>query len=219
MLAASAVYFDRESLRNPQLFILPTVSTNAQKKFCDCFNIFVNLKHMKDDKYHIDIEIDKLTNSIENSISGDSFPTEIHRIEKSDLKNITKTKGWLFNWNEEAKLKDRLVYKLTILGNPMIVQGLVSISDFQDHIYLHLIESAPFNLGKHKLYKGVPGNLFAFACKNSWDKGYEGFVSFTAKTKLIEHYEKSLGATHVGGHKMIIFPDAALKLIRKYFNV
>lgn len=174
---------------------------------------------MKDNKYHIDIEIDKLTNSIENTISGDSFPTEIYKIQNSDLKIITKTNGWLFNWRDELKLKDREVYKLTILGNPNIIQGLASISDYKDHFYLHLIESAPFNLGKHKLYKGVPGNLFAFVCKCSWDFGYEGFVSFTAKTKLIEHYEKSLGATHVGGHKMIIFPDAALKLIKKYFNV
>jgi hypothetical protein len=174
---------------------------------------------MKSDKYHIDIEIDKLTNSIENAISGDSFPTEIHRIESTDFKNITKTKGWLFNWREESKFNDREVYKLTILGNANVIQGLVCISDYKDHIYLHLIENAPFNMGKHKLYKGVAGNLFAFACKYSWDKGYEGFVSFTAKTRLIEHYEKSLGATNVGGHKMIIFPDAALKLIRKYFNL
>jgi hypothetical protein len=174
---------------------------------------------MENDNYQIDIEIDKLTNSIENTISGDSFPTEIYKIQNSDLKIITKTNGWLFNWRDELKLKDREVYKLTILGNPNIIQGLASISDYKDHFYLHLIESAPFNLGKHKLYKGVPGNLFAFVCKCSWDFGYEGFVSFTAKTKLIEHYEKSLGATHVGGHKMIIFPDAALKLIKKYFNV
>jgi len=30
--------------------------------------------------------------------------------------------------------------------------------------------------------------------------------------------KKTLGAVHVGGHKMVIYPDAALKLIRKYFN-
>jgi len=173
---------------------------------------------MKNDKYHIDIKIDKLTNSIENSISGDCFPTEIHRLENSDFRNITKPKGWLFNWREESKNPDREIFKLTIYGNIHVIQGLICISDYKDHIYLHLIESAPFNLGKHKLYKGVPGNLIAFACKLSLDKGYDGFVSFTAKTQLIEHYEKSLGATHVGGHKMIIFPDAALKLIRKYFN-
>jgi hypothetical protein len=83
---------------------------------------------------------------------------------------------------------------------------------------LHLIESAPFNLGKHKLYQGVPGNLFAFACKISREKGCDGFVLFTSKTKLIEHYEKTIGAVHIGGHKMVIFPDSALKLIKRYYN-
>ncbi|MFA7380465.1 MAG: hypothetical protein WC150_08395 [Bacteroidia bacterium] len=168
-------------------------------------------------KYHIGIEIDKLTNSIVNLISGDSFPTDVHPVSKADLKNVVKTNKWLFNWADEFKLADREVFKLTIRNNPEIIQGLVSISDNGDHFYLHLIESAPFNLGRHKLYEGVPGNLFAFTCKVSWDKGYQGFISFTSKTKLIEHYEKTIGATHIGGHKMVVFPNEAIKLIRKYF--
>ena len=171
----------------------------------------------KQTKYHLGIEIDKLTNSIINTISGDSFPTDVHPANKADLKNASKKNGWLFNWANESNLKDRQVFKLTIRNNPEIIQGFLSISDYNDHYYLHLIESAPFNLGKNKLYEGVPGNLFAFTCKSSWDKGYQGFVSFTSKTKLIEHYEMTLGATHVGGHKMIIFPHEALKLIKKYF--
>ena len=171
----------------------------------------------KDTKYHLDIRIDKLTNSILNTISGDSFPTDVHPLTKVDLKNVTKKTGWLFSWATELKFKDRQVFKLTIRDNPNIIQGLASISDYNDHYYLHLVESAPFNLGKNKLYEGVPGNLFAFTCKTAWDKGYQGFVSFTSKTKLIEHYETSLGATHVGGHKMVIFPHDALKLIRKYY--
>lgn len=170
-------------------------------------------------KHHINIEIDKLTNSILNIISGDSFPTDVHLINKSDFKTILKKNGWNFNWSDEFKQKDRKVYKLTIRNNPDIIQGLVSISDEQDHYYLHLIESAPFNIGKNKIYEGVPGNLFAFACKESWDSGYQGFVSFTSKTKLIEHYEKMLGATHIGGHRMIIFPKEALQLIKKYFPI
>lgn len=172
----------------------------------------------KEIKYHIGIEIDKLTNSIANVISGDSFPTDVHPLLKTDLKNVVKKNGWLFNWADEFKLKDRQVFKLTIRNNPGIIQGLISISDFKDHFYLHLIESAPFNLGKNKIYEGVPGNLFAFTCKLSWDKGYQGFVAFTSKTKLINHYEKTLGATHIGNQKMIIFPKEALKLINKYFS-
>ena len=171
----------------------------------------------KQTRYHIEIEIDKLTNSIQNTISGDSFPTDVHPITKADLKIVSKKNGWFFNWEQEHKLRDRQIYKLTIRNNPDIIQGMLSISDNQDHYYLNLIESAPFNLGKGKLYEGVPGNLFAFTCKTSWDKGYEGFVSFTSKTKLVEHYVTSLGATHIGGNKMVIFPREALKLILKYF--
>lgn len=173
---------------------------------------------LKKDKYYIATEIDKLTNSIINTISGDSFQTKIIEISKSDIKQNNKKNGWNFNWLTEFKLADRKVYKLTIKDNSQIIQGLASISDYSDHFYLHLVESAPFNLGKNKLYEGVPGNLFAFTCKQSWDKGYEGFVSFQSKTKLIDHYEKSIGAINVGGHKMVIFPQAALTLIQKYFS-
>ncbi len=169
-------------------------------------------------KYHLDIEIDRLSESILNTISGDSFATEIHQATKADLQGVIKAKGWKFSWLAELKQANREVYKLTIVDNPDIIQGLISISDFKDHYFLHLIESASFNLGKKKLYEGVPGNLVAFVCKQSWDRGYEGFVAFYSKTKLIEHYSKSLGATHVGGQKMIIFPHAALNLITKYFK-
>ena len=46
----------------------------------------------------------KLTNSIVNTISQDCFPTDIHLITKSDLKNISKKNGWLFNWTSESKM-------------------------------------------------------------------------------------------------------------------
>lgn len=168
-------------------------------------------------KYHIGIELDRLTNSILNTISGDSFPTDVTPATIAELKKVNKKNGWDFNWLHEGKLTDRKVYKLTITNNPNVIQGLVSISDYTDHYYLHLIESAPFNKGKKKLYEGVGGNLFAFTCKTSLEFGNLGFVLFTSKTKLIEYYQKAIGATPVGGQRMIIFPDAALKLIQKYY--
>lgn len=94
----------------------------------------------------------------------------------------------------------------------------MSLSNCGNHYYIHLIESAPFNTGSPKLYEGVPGNLFAFACKLSYEQGYQGFVAFASKTRLISHYEKSLGATHIGNHKMIIFPENAAILINKYYK-
>lgn len=173
---------------------------------------------MKKINQYIDIEIDKLTNSIENRITSDSFLTDVLILEKSDLIHITKTKGWLFNWRDEFELPDRDVYKLTITGNPTVIQGLVSLTERDDHVYMHLIESAPFNRGQEKVYLGIPGNLVAFACKVSFHRGFDGYVSFVAKTQLIEHYKHTLGATNIGGQLMIINSKAALKLIDKYFK-
>ena len=173
---------------------------------------------MRQNPQNIDIEIDKLTNSIENVITGDRFHTDVSLIDKMDLKTISKNNGWLFNWKNEYKQLDRDVYKLTIAGNLDIIQGLVSITEREDHVYMHLIESAPFNLGQQKVYLGIPGNLVAFVCRISFNRGFDGYVSFTSKTLLIEHYEKTLGAINVGGHVMVINKDAALKLIDKYFK-
>jgi len=79
----------------------------------------------KKDIYKLDFEIDKLTDSILNTISGDSFQTEVSLLKKSDLKTITKAKGWLFNWRHEFNQPDREIYKLTIADNSDIVQGLI----------------------------------------------------------------------------------------------
>jgi hypothetical protein len=166
----------------------------------------------------LDFEIDKLTNSIENIISGDSFATDITLIIRNELKAITKKNGWLFNWNQEFKYPERDVYKLTIVNNQNVIQGLISLEVKQDHVYMHLLESSPFNKGKTKVYVGVPGNLVAFACKLSFQRGHEGNVAFTSKTQLIEHYKESIGATHIGGRIMIIDSISALKLINKYFK-
>ncbi|RRO26142.1 hypothetical protein [Flavobacteriaceae bacterium 14752] len=166
----------------------------------------------------LDFVIDKLTNSIENVQTGDNFPTEISLLNSAEIKNITKKNGWNFNWKAEFKKPERDIFKLTIIGNPKIIQGLVSLEVKKDHVYMHLIESAKFNIGKDKVYLGIPGNLVAFACKLSFQRGGDGYVSFTAKTKLIDHYIDTLGAIHFGGYLMVIRTESALKLIGKYFK-
>jgi hypothetical protein len=169
-------------------------------------------------KHLLDFRVDKLTNSIENVVTGDSFPTEVSLVNQSDLKTITKKNGWSFNWKDEFKGPEREIYKLTITNNLSIIQGLVSLEIKESHIYIHLLESAPFNKGKGKVYLGIAGNLVAFACRLSFQRGFDGNVSFLAKSQLIDHYEKSLGATHIGGRVMIIETIMAIKLIDKYFK-
>ena len=166
----------------------------------------------------LDFIIDKITNSIENVLTGDSFNTEVSLATLSDLKLITKKNGWVFNWKEELKQPQIEVYKLNIVNNPNVIQGLISLEIKTDHVYMNLVESAGFNKGKSKVYAGVPGNLVAFACRMSFQRGFEGNVAFLSKTQLIDHYIKSLGAFHVGGRIMIIETNAALKLINRYFK-
>ena len=165
----------------------------------------------------LDFIIDKLTNSIENTLTGEVFDTEIVRLTSADAKQIKKT-DWQFDWLKELKDKTKEVYKLTTVNNPTIIQGLVSIEDKQDHVFMHLIESAKFNKGKSKVYFGVPGNLVAYVCKVSVDKGFEGFLAFDAKSALIKHYQESLHATHFRGLRMFIQPSAAIRLISQYFK-
>ncbi len=165
-----------------------------------------------------DFVVDKLTNSIENIVTGDSFATTISLISKQDLLKITKKAGWSFNWKHEFQQPYRDVYKLTIVNNLQIVQGLVCLQVMTDHVYMHLLESAPFNRGNSKMYAGVAANLVAFACQLSFQRGHNGNVSFVSKTRLIKHYEDTLGAIHIGKQVMIIEKLAAAKLIDKYFK-
>lgn len=83
---------------------------------------------------------------------------------------------------------------------------------------MELIESAPFNLGRNKIYKGVSGNLVAFACKVSFQRGFDGFVAFTAKTKLIALYENTIGAYHFRNHLIILETKASTILVEKYYK-
>ena len=98
----------------------------------------------KDKKILIDIEIDKLTNFIGNTVSGDIFDTEVIQLLSKDTKQINKLE-WQFKWQEQLKLTDRQTYKLVIKDNPKIIQGFISLTDRGDHFYMHMIESAKFN--------------------------------------------------------------------------
>jgi hypothetical protein len=164
----------------------------------------------------INIEIDKLTNSIENRITGDRFDTQVLKINKKDIPKLKK--GWNFDWISEYNSKAE-VYKLIIENNKSIIQGLISLTPKQGFVYIELVESADFNIGRNKVYFGVAGNLFAFACKLSWDNGNYGYVAFNAKTNLIKHYIETLGAKQIGNsNQLIIEPKEALVLINKYYK-
>lgn len=164
----------------------------------------------------IDIEIDGLTNSIVHAASQVSLNTTI--VWWSQLKpSQRRLSKWNFNWQSEVDM-GRNVAALTIKDDRK-VQGLISFSPESDHVLVHLVESAPQNIGRLKKFVGVPGNLFAFACQESHRLGFEGSLAFIAKTELIAHYETTLGAIQVGtSQRMIVQADAAQRLIEQYFE-
>lgn len=184
---------------------------------------FIHDQHTKTGKrgkkpLALDFIIDKLTHSIVNTKTGDSFETEVTPFTKTDAGQITKKASWSFNWKAELNYPEKAVYKLTIAGNLDIIQGLISISVQPDHVVMHLLESAPFNIGKGKAYDGVAGNLVAYACRLAFQHGFDGYVMFFAKTRLMAHYQQTLGATPSGGQRMIIGTAAARILVERYFK-
>jgi hypothetical protein len=164
----------------------------------------------------LDFEVDKLTNSIENTLTGEIFETQILRLNSDDLGELQRLK-WAFNWAVEFSEPHRKIHALTTKKNPSVLHGLVSSEDMGDHIFMHLLEIAPLNRGRDKQYAGVAGNLVAFLCKTSFEKGYRGIVVFEAKTRLIKHYEESLKAQRITGSRMFIGTREAYRLVIQYF--
>ena len=102
-------------------------------------------------KRGIDIEIDKLTNSITNVITGEVFETEFNRVTSKEIKK----KDWLFDWHMEIRDKSNQVYKMTTVENKGVIQGLVSLKIKEGFIFVDIVENAKFNRGKNKMYLGV----------------------------------------------------------------
>ena len=166
----------------------------------------------------IEIEIDKLTNSIEEVATGRVLATAVLPATAADLKAVRKKDGWKFDWRAEAQQPGHSVYKLVTQEQPALLQGLISLENLPDHLFMPLIETAPFNFGKAKAYAGVAGNLVAFACKLAFEYGHQGNVGFVAKTELIAHYIESLGAERLLGHRMAITTGPAFRLVQRYFK-
>lgn len=77
--------------------------------------------------------IDKITNSIEDVITGKSIETSIIAINKDDLKNVLKKNGGLFNWKREHNQRGRVIYKL-VAENHNTIEGLISLEPMDGYI-------------------------------------------------------------------------------------
>ena len=160
--------------------------------------------------------IDGLTNSVVEVVTGRKYATEIHRMERAEIVALID-EGWRFDWARQFEVGE--VYGLQIPKAGRAIHGLMSLSREVGFIQLHLLESHPENIGRLKKFKGVPGNLVAYAARIAFELGFKGHVAFEAKTELISHYEQTLGARRIhGSQRMYLDRTASTKLVAQYFG-
>jgi hypothetical protein len=86
----------------------PQQTQNLSQKISGSGAFFLSLSMKRHEKIGLDFEVDKLTNSIENIVTGDSFTTDISIISIADLKNVTKKNGWQFDWKLELNSRTKM---------------------------------------------------------------------------------------------------------------
>jgi len=158
---------------------------------------------------------------LRNTKTGKEKKGVISKVSKKYLP--LKKDGWQFNWRQLYKIEGAEIYKLSTEENPKIIEGMLMITIFNEEmVFMNNVEVAPHNYGNKGIYKEVAGCLIAFSCIESFERGkggYNGFLSFDSKTKLIELYQYKYGAKIAMGNKMYFDPIAGKALMRKYLNI
>jgi hypothetical protein len=141
----------------------------------------------------------------------------IHILSK--FKYPLKKNGWNFNWRIATKNYPNTTYCL-IDHKYQQIQGAIQLRIIDGMLIMEIIELAPENIGSKRKFQNVAGCLIAFACKEAikLKTEYKGYLTFVAKTELIELYKQKYNATQTIGHRMYIDPFNGEKLIIKYLE-
>ncbi|MEO0683831.1 MAG: hypothetical protein AAFY76_01955 [Cyanobacteria bacterium J06649_11] len=150
-----------------------------------------------------------------NVETGEKIKGRIRRLTKAQLKKLKGSKHFQFDWSLEGANE---VYAIVKISNDELL-GLISLTDVAEELRIHinLIESAIKHQGKKKEIDGIPGCLIGFACEMSFKKGYDGFVSLTPKTRLVEYYHKKFGFLQTGVN-MAVFLEISQSIIKTYLK-
>jgi len=147
--------------------------------------------------------------------TGNKIEGEIEKISDRELKKFKKHKNFSFDWSVES---NNQVFKI-ILKEKEEVLGIVSVIDISEELRLHinLIEASKEYRGKNKPIQNIVGCMIAYVCQMSFIKGYEGFVSLTPKTRLVNYYRDKYGFQEMG-NQMAVFYEISNSIILKYFG-
>lgn len=151
---------------------------------------------------------------LKNSTGEKQFVT-ITAIDAAEISQINKTEQFDFDWNKEKSFN---VYKLAIVEKDEPI-GLLSLDErSEDYVLeIRLLASSKLNIGKSKKYSRIAGCLIAFACKEAFKRGFDGFVCLKPKTKLEAYYIKKYGFRSTKLY-LITEGENSLKLIKEYYE-
>lgn len=162
----------------------------------------------------VDILIDGITDCLVDTRTGEEVETEYRKRETPIRPKDYR--GWKFNWSITEK-NGYDIYEL-FLKNDDTVQGRISVKIDGGVADVDIVETAPHNYSHRGIYTGVGAHLFAIACQVSLDAGYDGFVTFTSKSSLVEYYKETLNAGVFRDRRMYIDEEAAQILLEKYMK-
>lgn len=152
---------------------------------------------------------------------------QIHLVTKNKSKLPSINDGWRFNFSKHSKGKDYETFTITTEKTPEIIEGCIIINTQSPHqVYMAFVEVAPHNKGDKKRYEKVAGCLIAFACRQSFIKGNEGYLAFDVleekkenEVKLMTLYSQKYNAVRLDiSTTMIILPEGSEKLINEFLK-
>ena len=136
---------------------------------------------------------------------------------KDDISKLSKK--WKFNWSN-IYLDDQLTFKI-VKDNE--IQGLLKLEwENEEYVIMKNVEVSPSNYGSKGQFCNIAELLVSFACYQTFklnSGGYIGYLAFTSKGSLIEYYQQTYGAELIFRERMIIAPQAALRLIQTHLKL
>ncbi|MGV8136822.1 MAG: hypothetical protein AB2L20_16555 [Mangrovibacterium sp.] len=164
---------------------------------------------------------------LKDTATGKELEAVIEPLTNKDFKIVKRSKDRFdkFDWSE---YQGQEVYKLR-LENDETILGLMCLTDHTDEatdaIEIELLEVSAENIGSKKKLENIGGCLIAFACRESFKRGHDGFLFLTPKTTLITHYSAKYGFHHFPLKTvqrpeglMVLYEDGSRKLIKEYLK-
>lgn len=132
------------------------------------------------------------------------------------LKEIKQHKDY-FEFDFEKLYNENItVYKLCKEGEYDIIQCLVAFTPSIGILECYNMEVNSINKKPLLLYNGLGKIAIALCCKISFDLGFDGYITFEAKNRLMPYYTR-YGAKNTVGLRMAIDTQNAQELVDLYF--